>query len=200
MLHFGLAENYVQLTQLTNLNSGDVVVYVYHSSQDSRGAKLFDKHRNLLPDLDSVVPNYHYLLIDSNLKTHLHKYKHYSIPFSNCLVLSNYLEETINSVSNNNDAAHGITEKALLAMNSFCERKNCQFILIYRKDNKYNQETIKFCEQHGIKAAFIAADISLKRSGQSPLSTSNKIFATQLVAYLVNGKIIDSSGIETNLR
>jgi hypothetical protein len=200
MLHFGLAENYVQLTQLTKLNSGDIIVYVYHSSQDSRGAKLFDKHRNLLPDLDSVVPNYHYLLIDSNLKTHLHKYKHYSIPFSNCLALSNYFEETINSVSNNNDAAHEITEKALLAMNNFCERKNCRFILIYRRDNKYNQETIKFCREHGIKAASISADISLRRSGQTSLGDSNKNFAGQLVNYLVTCKFIYSTGTQTNLR
>ena len=200
MIHFGLAENYVQLTQLTNLHRGDVVVYVYHSVQDARGAKLFQKHKNILPEIDSVVPNYHYLVIDSNLKTHLHKINHKPVALSGYLALSNYLEELANASSNDYDAAHEITEKALLEMNRFCQERGCHFALIYRRTNKYNQETLKFCHDHGITAILISADISLKHADKQPLNITNKIFAGHVVNYLISQKIIDTVAPTGNLR
>ena len=193
MLHYGIAENYVQLTHLQNIRSGDMVVYVYHSGHDNRGRRLNQKLRNT-ENSDIPLKNYQYLTIDSNLNTRLNEYHHASIPFSSHSSVIYWLENTYNANLNKGDDSHRIAEKAILAMHNWCAQHNCKFVLVYWNPDKYANETLAFCKEPNVSALKIKGDISFKHlSAHEPIAAANKGFADSLVSRFTAAGLIDTA-------
>ncbi len=193
-LKSGLADNYVELSHLTNLQSDDLVVYVYQSIHDNRG-KMFNRKSFSIANSNLPLRQFQYLTLDSNLSVHFNDYSHVTFPFNNYSATINFLENNYNNyITRASVESHSIAERTILAMNDWCKRQNCNFVLVYWFNDKYTNQTLEFCRQHNIKAMLVKGDIRFKQTGgHQSLADSNKAFADSLINRFVSGRLIDTS-------
>ncbi len=193
-LKSGLADNFVELNHLTNLQQGDLVVYVYQSIHDNRG-KMFN--RKSFSEANSNLPlkQFRYLTLDSGLAVHFNDYRHISFPLNSYSAAINFFENYYNSyITRPTEESHLIAKRAILSMSDWCKKQGCNFVLVYWYNDKYTDETLEFCHRHDIKAMLVKGDIRFKQtSGHQSLADGNKAFADSLINRFVSERLIDAS-------
>ena len=180
VMGYGVPNNFVQVNQLKEVRRGDLVIYIYHADQDNRYSLKNQKSALNIIASNKSFTNYHYLTLDSNLTTHLHKYNYTLWPLSEHSALINYLENAYNNFRDSKTNNNSISRKAILAMHQKCTSLGLRFWVVCWKSDQLSLETLDYLNNNGVKTMHVPVVIGFDHIPKSEIAKTNKLFADSL--------------------
>jgi hypothetical protein len=184
VMGYGLANNYAKLTSAKNLKKGDAVLCIYHADQNNRYNRVNRKRAQAVFNPNPHFKNFHYVSIDSNLQTHLHKFDYRMFPLSPYSALANYVEDSCNAHKDYVDGSNDVARKAILAMDKWCKERGVEFKLVCWKDDPLSLSNLAYLAAHGVKTYNIRVIIAFDDRPANELAKANEIFADSLAHYI----------------
>lgn len=189
---YGIANAYIQLTRLLDIDTDDIVLYSYIGAHDNRyDISAFKK---LYPS-KSTLDHINFVSIDSNFNLHYSGYNYTPWPLISYSAFVNLLEDTYISWLESKVDRHKIAKKVLLEMSRFCDEKGVKFVFVGLSDDNETKDMLNYCNQKNIYHVDASVDLddnqyNLLPYDDHPNAFANQYFKKVLFNYLESENII----------
>jgi hypothetical protein len=191
---YGTVNAYLQVKELIEADSGDIVLYAYIGEHDNRYTRRAFK--KLHPSRETFR-DIRFLSADTSLRISYYAYSYSPWPLISHSALVNTLENLYLRHLDGELEKHLISERIVLNMMSMCRRKGAMFVFVGISDDRETGNMLRFCSENGIPAVDISVDLNDDRYNLMPYddhpnALANSLFKDRIMVFLLHNGLVPS--------
>lgn len=183
---YGVVNAYLQIKELIQADSGDIVLYAYIGEHDNRYTRRAFK--KLHPSREAFR-NIRFLSADTSLNISYYGYSYSPWPLISHLALVNTAENLYLRHLDGEAEKHLISERIVFNMMSMCRRKGAVFVFAGISNDRETGDMLRFCSENGIPAVDISVDLNdnqynLMPYDDHPNAEANSLYKNGIIEFL----------------
>lgn len=196
---YGIQHAYVQLRQISELDSTHVVVYAYMGEHDFRFS--LNAQKKLYPSRETFK-NMPFLTINEDFGLAWRSYSYEPWLGIRYSALINTLENMFLAKRDDLAAKHSFAKQILLKMNQHCQEQGAKFVFAGIGYDENTRDMLAFCEAEDIYHVDIAVNLmdssyNLLPQDDHPNAAANAIYQKKLLDYLLGNNLVkDEKSVE----
>lgn len=189
---YGVAADYLLITQGMEVKKGDVFVFMYFADHDKRPSLKLQKgtYADVQAGYNRLFPM---TALDKNLQPYFTEYNYKPFPLSQYSALINFIEDNRNIYSDDHAPEHDIAKKALIALHRFCEARGATLVVAGRRTDAVTKSVVDYCAKNGVHAVQFPLADNRQNPEKNDKLEEKKAFIDKLIKYLQEEKLVPAA-------